>query len=163
MGKVNIIIKKITKENYKDVLALHVAKEQEGFIESTKECLDEAKESDLWRPVGIYNENQLVGFSMYGLFKDKKDRGRVWLDRFMIAKEYQGKGYGNKSLDILIDRLFNEYNCGEIYLSVYGDNVQAIKMYKCRGFKFNGEIDINGEKVMVLKKETDSKVSNYKN
>nr|WP_278320083.1 GNAT family N-acetyltransferase [Haloimpatiens massiliensis] len=151
MGKVNIIIKKITKENYNDALALHVAKEQEGFIESTKECLEEAKESDLWRPVGIYNEKQLVGFSMYGLFKDEKNIGRVWLDRFMIGNEYQGKGYGNRSLDILIERLFNEYNCGQIYLSVYEDNAQAINMYKRRGFKFNGEIDINGEKVMALK------------
>ncbi|WP_138207175.1 GNAT family N-acetyltransferase [Haloimpatiens lingqiaonensis] len=157
----DIIIRKVTKENYRDALALHVAKEQKGFIETTEECLDEAKELDLWRPVGIYHENNLVGFAMYGFFREEESKGRVWLDRFMIAEEHQGKGYGKKSLDILIERLLNEYNCNEIFLSVYESNVQAINMYKHRGFKFNGERDINGEKVMVLKKETDLKVSNY--
>ncbi|HEL3620841.1 TPA: spermidine acetyltransferase, partial [Clostridioides difficile] len=45
----------------------------------------------------------------------------------------------------------NEYNCDELYLSIFEDNKMAIKLYKDFGFEFNGELDYGGEKVMVLK------------
>ena len=73
----------------------------------------------------------------------------MWLDRFLIDKRFQGRGYGKPTLKLLIERLVNEYNCTKIYLSIYDDNVNAIKLYEDLGFKFNGELDINGERVMV--------------
>ncbi|MEG2194433.1 GNAT family N-acetyltransferase [Clostridium sp.] len=146
-----IKLKRVCKENYKEILDLHVGKGQEGFIETTEECLNEAKELSLWRPVGIYNDDILVGFAMYGLFKEEGEFGRVWLDRFMIGCDYQGKGYGRASLKVLISELYDEYNYNEIYLSIYDDNKNAIKLYEDTGFYFNGELDINGEKVMVKK------------
>lgn len=84
---------------------------------------------------------------MYGRLEDD----RVWLDRFMIDSKYQGKGCGKASLDFLVNHLKNEYNCDELYLSIFEDNKMAIKLYKDFGFKFNGELDYGGEKVMVLK------------
>lgn len=147
-------LKKVCDENYKEVLNLHVAKGQEGYIETTRECLQEAEELSLWRPVGIYDEDRLVGFSMYGLFEYEGNKGRVWLDRFMIDEAYQGKGYGKKSLDLLICQLDKEYDYDEIFLSIYEDNVNAIKLYESVGFKFNGELDTKGEKVMVLDKDS---------
>ncbi|MGL4570810.1 MAG: GNAT family N-acetyltransferase [Clostridium sp.] len=146
-----IKLKRVCKENYKEILDLHIGEGQQGFIETTEECLKEAKERSLWRPVGIYNDDVLIGFAMYGLFKEEGAFGRVWLDRFMIGYEHQRKGYGRASLKVLINTLYDEYNYDEIYLSIYDNNKNAIKLYEDTGFYFNGELDINGEKVMVKK------------
>ncbi|MGL5245186.1 MAG: GNAT family N-acetyltransferase [Sarcina sp.] len=143
-------IRKIDKNNYKEVVHLKVFKEQESFIETVKQCLKEAEIYSIWRAIGIYDEEKPVGFAMYGLFLDEGENGRVWLDRFLISKEEQNKGYGKSAVKLLINHLYSEYGYNEIYLSVYENNKKAINLYKGLGFRFNGEIDINGEKVMVI-------------
>lgn len=151
-------LKKVCDENYSQMVALHVSEGQEGFIETTEECLEEAKELSLWRPVGIYDGDKLVGFAMYGLFESEGEKGRVWLDRFMIGERHQGKGYGKASLCLLIRQIYEEYNYDEVFLSIYDDNVNAIKLYERAGFRFNGEIDTKGEKVMVTALESIKKI-----
>lgn len=146
----NLTVNKINNNNYKEILELKVSKEQERFIEPIEECLKEASEYSLWRTVGIYNEKEAVGFAMYGLFLDEGINGRVWLDRFLISKEHQRKGYGEKGIRLLISHLYEEYGYKKIYLSVYDNNPGAIALYKKIGFEFNGEKDINGERVMVI-------------
>ncbi|MDB1945543.1 MULTISPECIES: GNAT family N-acetyltransferase [Clostridium] len=145
-----LVIKEINDKNYNEALRLKVKKGQEDFIETVEECLNEAKQISLWRPVGIYNYNQIIGFAMYGLWENEGADGRVWLDRFMIENEFQGRGYGSESLKLILNRIYNEYNRNEIYLSIYETNDLAIKMYEKIGFQFNGELDINGEKIMKL-------------
>lgn len=150
----NLKIKEINKDNYKEALKLQVFEEQIGYIESVQECLEEASENSSWRPVGIYDEDTLVGFSMYGLLHEVEYRGpRVWLDRILIDKNHQGKGYGKASVEILLKRLYEEYNEKKTYLSVYDDNEAAVKLYKRIGFVFNGEIDTKGEKIMEINME----------
>ena len=146
----NLEFKKINKNNYDEVLKLHVSKEQIGYIESIEDCLEEAKQCSLWRPISIYDGEIPVGFAMYGLFLNEGVGGRVWLDRIMIGDKYQGKGYGKACMKLLIKRLYKEYAHKTIYLSVYDDNVSAIQLYKKIGFQFNGEVDTNGEKVMEI-------------
>ena len=145
----NLIVKEVDKNNYKEIINLKVSNEQKNYIETVEECLEEANIYPIWRPVGLYHEEKPVGFAMYGLFVDEGRNGRVWLDRFLISDENQGKGYGKAGVKLLISRLYEEYGYDEIFLSVYEDNENAIRLYKCLGFKFNGEVDINGEKVMV--------------
>ncbi len=143
-------IKDINNINYKEAIKLTVKSHQVSFIETVEESLLEARELSLWRPVAIYDNDKIIGFAMYGLWKEKDFPGRVWLDRFMIGKDFQGKGYGKKSLEIVLDKIFNDYKCNEIYLSIYDNNILAIDLYKKFGFKFTGDLDINGELVMKL-------------
>ena len=147
----DIRIISVTSENYKDILNLKIFEHQSNFIETTEQCLKEAEELSLWKPVGIYVDNVLIGFSMYGKFQNEGTDGRVWLDRFLIDKGYQGRGYAKPVLISLIKLIKSEYNCSEIYLSIYDNNIMAVCLYKNLGFNFNGELDINGEKVMILK------------
>lgn len=149
----NLYIKNINENNYEEIVNLRVSKDQINFIESVKDCLEEAKEYLNWRPVGIYDEDKAIGFAMYGFFEDEGAKGRVWLDRFLISHENQGKGYGKASVMVLLNRLYEEYGYNKIYLSVYDNNKDAIALYNKIGFKFNGEVDINGEKVMVINLE----------
>lgn len=140
----------VTKANIELVKKLHISDKQKGMCETVEECFNEAQELSLWRPIGIKKENDLIGFAMYGLWLYEGERGRVWLDRFFIDEKYQGKGYAKSGLPILLEHIHKEYEYDEIYLSVYGNNEAAIHLYQDLGFMFNGELDINGEKVMKL-------------
>lgn len=146
----NLTIKNIDKNNYKEIIDLKVSNDQVKFIETVEACLKEAREDSVWRPVGIYDGDKAIGFAMYGLFINEGKRGRVWLDRFLISYENQGKGYGEAAVRLLINNLYKEYGYNKVYLSVYDNNKGAIALYNKVGFKFNGEVDINGEKVMVI-------------
>lgn len=139
----------VTSENRIDILNLSVSDSQKHFIETTKQCLEEADALSLWHPAGLYSNGILVGFAMYGLWKEEGAQGRVWLDRFFIDARYQGRGYGKAALNLLIQTISAAYCCSEIYLSLYDDNKPAMELYKKAGFQFNGELDINGERVMV--------------
>lgn len=44
----------VTARDREKVLALSVRREQQGFIETTAQCLREAQELPLWRPVGLW-------------------------------------------------------------------------------------------------------------
>ena len=80
--------KSVNAENRREVEGLTVFSEQTGFIESVSECLREADELELWRPVGIYDSDTLIGFAMYGYFPEPAP-GQLWLDRLLIDKRYQ--------------------------------------------------------------------------
>lgn len=139
--------KLVSDENRKEVEGLTVSSEQTGFIESVRECLQEADEFELWRPVGIYDNDTLIGFAMYGYFSEPAP-GQLWLDRLLIDKRYQGKGYGKQAVLMLLDRLHAEYQSDTVYLSVYENNPHAIKLYQQIGFQFNGKYDSKGEHIM---------------
>ena len=111
--KLNVRIADIN--NWHDLVSLSVDKSQLDYIESNALSIAESKFITAWVPVGIYDENSLIGFAMYGRLEDD----RVWLDRFMIDSKYQGKGYGKASLDFLVNHLKNEYNFDELYLSIF--------------------------------------------
>lgn len=145
----NLHIEPITEDNRREAEELQVAREQKGYVESVTECLEEASHRKCWRPVGIYDGEKLVGFAMYGFFWMYFPAGRVWLDRLLIDRHYQGQGYGKAALETLLERLHQEYHRNKIYLSVVEGNDVAAHLYEKEGFSFNGELDIHGEHVMV--------------
>ena len=139
----------VTAKNRGAVERLALLPEQAGFIESPSECLREADASDFWRPVGIYDGTELVGFAMYG-YLPFLGEGQLWFDRLLIDKAFQGRGYAKAAIAALLERLRQEYPCRRVYLSVYGVNAAAIHLYRQAGFSFNGDYDTKGERVMVL-------------
>ena len=99
--------------------------------------------------VGIYDGPTVVGFAMYGCFAQPEPEGQLWLDRLLIDRAYQGRGYGAGAVAALLERLPKEYGKDRVFLSVYDDNQGAIRLYEKLGFAFNGELDTKGERVMV--------------
>lgn len=139
----------VTEENKAQALALAIAPAQHGSVESVAECLAEAAQLSLWRPVIIVLDRQAVGFAMYGLWKEEGESGRVWLDRFFIDARFQGKGCARTVLPALLRDIRARYGCDTVFLSVYETNALARRLYETLGFSYNGERDINGELVMV--------------
>lgn len=136
----------ITAQNKDALLKLEVEDAQKSFIESVAECLDEADGDARWHPLGLYERQTPVGFAMYGDFGGAGEG--VWLDRLLIDRRFQGRGYGRRAVALLLDTLRQTYGEVPVYLSVYEDNARAIRLYKSFGFRMNGEIDSKGEKVM---------------
>ncbi|MGL9749393.1 GNAT family N-acetyltransferase [Enterococcus sp. DIV0170] len=145
----NLIIKDIDETNWRAVVALSVAKNQEEFIESNGQSLLEAAYdvSLNWRPLALYDENQLVGFSMIGAKRDES----MWLDRLMIDARFQRNGYGGLFIPLLIDYMKAHYLIKRIYLSVHEENKKIIPYYQRFGFIDSNQYDPeNGERIMYL-------------
>ncbi len=79
----------VTEKNWRSVSALNVAKDQQQFIESNAFSLAESLYEGNGTSVGLYDGETLVGYAMYGWYCEK--RKSIWLDRFMIDQQYQGK------------------------------------------------------------------------
>ena len=141
----------ITEENRREVENLQLFPEQRSYIESVPECLAEAEQTREWRTVGIYDGPTVVGFAMYGCFAQPEPEGQLWLDRLLIDRRFQGRGYGRAALAALLERLEREYHKKRIYLSVVEANRPAAALYESFGFRFTGERDTHGERVMCLR------------
>ncbi|GEN82984.1 spermine/spermidine acetyltransferase [Sporosarcina luteola] len=143
-------IRIVDETNREAVLALRMADEQRGFIESPAECLQDAKEWPEFRPVGLYANGRLVGFAMYGALLDSEGGHNLWMDRLLIDARFQRQGYGQRFTELLIERMLREYGEQPIYLSVYAENSGAIRLYEDLGFEFIHEYDSDGE--LIFKK-----------
>ncbi|WP_234420412.1 MULTISPECIES: hypothetical protein [Staphylococcus] len=72
-----VYINNINPSNVNEVKQLKVNSKQMNFIETVHECLNEAEKFSQWCPVAIYNDNEIVGFAMYGCFGKKKKHGLI--------------------------------------------------------------------------------------
>ncbi|CAM3831931.1 GNAT family N-acetyltransferase [Bacillus paramycoides] len=144
----NLHICEVTANNWRSVAALSVTKEQQQFIESNAFSLAESLYEENGTSVGLYNEETLVGYALYGWYWKKNES--VWLDRFMIDQQFQGKGYAKRFLRLLIQFLQQKFECKIIYLSLHPDNKLAMGLYESFGFRLNGDIDDEGPVVGVV-------------
>ena len=142
-------LRAVDDTNREAVLALRVRPDQEGYIETTAQCLQDAMDCPYYRPLALYHGGALVGFAMVGFYPREGGGGRLWLDRLLLGDRWQGRGLGRKALEALIAMLMAVYGPQDLYLSIYEDNAHALRLYRQFGFVMNGELDAHGEKVMV--------------
>lgn len=123
--------RKIDKSNYWDCMALTVDDSQADFVADNKQSLVEAAYEDGVYTLGIYHEDTMVGFVLY----DYDDTLPGWsMSRFMIGKQFQGKGYGKRAVVDFLDYFKKKHNADKLYISVSLDNTVARKMYSDIGF-----------------------------
>ena len=130
--------RKIDKTNYWDCMALTIDDRQEGFVADNKQSLVEAAYEDGLYTLGIYHEETMVGFVLY----DYDDTFPGWsMSRFMIGKQYQGKGYGKQAVLAFLDYFKQNHYADKLFISVSLDNTVARKMYGDIGFEEIKEIE----------------------
>ena len=105
-------------ENRDIAEALTVLPHQAGYIETVRECLEEADQLDAWRPICILDGDIPIGFAMYGRITEPAYT-RLWFDRFLIDRRYQGKGYAKPAIQLILKDMQVHYPNTDIYLSVY--------------------------------------------
>ena len=87
--------REIDRLNYRDCISLTVDDSQKWFVADNKRSLVEAAYEDGLYTLGVYHEDTMVGFILY----DFDDTIPGWsMSRFMIGKQYQGKGYGKQAV-----------------------------------------------------------------
>lgn len=130
--------REIDKSNYWDCITLTVQESQEGFVADNKQSLVEAAYEDGLYPLGIYHEDTMVGFVLY----DYDDTYPGWsMSRFMIGRQFQGKGYGKQAALAFLDYFRSKHNTDKLYISVSLENTVARKMYASLGFTEIQEIE----------------------
>ncbi len=127
----NITLRNIDEDNWRECIRLKVRKDQERFVATNENGLAIAYAHKEMEPKGIYSDDIMVGFIMYA--KDPDD-GLYYINRLMIDERYQRNGFGRKALEILIDQLKGR---GAMTIDIIHkpDNVAAIKLYRELGFE----------------------------
>lgn len=133
-----MVLKKIDQSNYWDCISLQVDQTQEHFVADNKQSLVEAAYEEGLYTLGIYENDTMVGFLLY----DYDETFPGWsLSRFMIGKQYQGKGYGKQAVLKFFKYIKEKHRAERIYISVSLENSIARKMYRELGFEEIKEIE----------------------
>lgn len=140
----NISLREITPENFKECVNLKVADAQSKFVAPNVMSIAQSKIYPTVNPTAVYAGDEMVGFAMFGL---DTDDGRYYLIRLMIDEKFQGRGYGRKAVHAVIEKMRETPECRELYLSFVPENTGAAALYESIGFERTGEIS-EGEIVM---------------
>jgi diamine N-acetyltransferase len=142
-----IILREVTKQNWIDVVRLSSAEDQqnrifEKMIASNCLSLAQASIEDNWTVKAIYQNDTLVGFTMYGF---SEEFSGYEICRIMIDYRFQGNGYGKQALNLVIKEMLNQFKCHEIFISFVPENEKAKQLYLSVGFKDTGRVIEAGE------------------
>jgi diamine N-acetyltransferase len=140
----DITLRKINMKNLHECLNLKLKKRQKNFVASNMYSLAEAKADNVSVPLAIYHGCDMVGFTMY--WYDRKNK-RGCIDRLMIDKKYQRKGYGKAAMVKVMERLKKNKGCRRIVISYIPENKAAEKLYLGLGFKKTGRTTGQGEEL----------------
>lgn len=150
----NISLRRIDATNWTIAVDLSINDEQEGFVSSNAFSMAQAHYEPWWIPLGVYLDDEMVGFVMHGrwpdhLMQEGATAGNDHILRVMIDKHHQGKGYGRAAMIALIERIKAQGNCQAIELSFEPTNTVAERLYSSLGFVHTGRM-IEGELEMRL-------------
>lgn len=128
-----IYLKPIDKSNWEEAIRLSVKEEQQTFIASNLYSIAEVQFLDNFYAKGIYLENKMIGFTMFGIDPDDNN---YWIYRLMIDEEFQGKGLGKQAIHQVIEeiRRNNTANVSLIMIGYDPENLTAKFVYKKVGF-----------------------------
>lgn len=141
-----VLLKEITRESFWDAVSIEVAPEQMNYVTSNAVSIAQSKVQPECIPLAVYDDDLMVGFLMYCI---DEDDGEYWIYRMMVDKNYQSRGYGKKSMELLLDKIKEDKNHNKIFLGVHKESKAAVKLYESFGFKFNGQV-FGSEHIMRL-------------
>lgn len=152
MGDKNIILRKLEDNinNYKLLEKWYQQEEIYKYFEQKKLNLEEIKNKYYPRTLEdssiqvymIEYKNKEVGIIQYQLVKEENKKiymintdNCYEIDIFIGEKEYQNKGIGYKTINIISDYLFTNKKANMIVMSPLKNNINAIRCYLKSGFK----------------------------
>jgi diamine N-acetyltransferase len=144
----NITLRDITRDNWRECVRLKVAEDQLKFVATNAVSLAESKFYPESVPLAAYDGDTMVGFVMY--HPEDYEMSKLWfIERLMVGLQYQGKGYGRATMEALLARLKAVPGYAAILISFVPDNDAAQKLYSSLGFVDTGEVE-EGELVYRL-------------
>jgi diamine N-acetyltransferase len=147
-----VTLREITEENRAAVSGLRVRPDQELFVASVVESLDEAVATPQAAPWyrAIYAGDAPVGFVMlsWNVTPAPGILGPWFLWRLLIDERHQRRGYGRAALDQVID-LVRAAGAREFLTSYQPGTGEPWPFYQRFGFEPTGEV-FEGELVLRL-------------
>ncbi len=136
-----ITLKAITEENFIDAFNLKLASGQERFVSHPVHSLAQAYVyREQCQPFGIYEGDTMVGYVMVIYDYDIPEYD-IW--HMMIDESNQRRGYGSVSLERVLDYIKTKPfgSSDRVTLTCNRDNIQALNLYKSKGFTETGAAD----------------------
>lgn len=136
-----IHLRKITEDNFVDAFNLKLAQGQERFVSHPVRSLAQAYVyRNQCQPFGIYEDDTMVGYVMVIYDYDIPEYD-IW--HMMIDESKQGTGFGSAALNQVLEYIKTKPfgNSDRVTLTCDQDNIQALKMYKKKGFTETGHVD----------------------
>jgi diamine N-acetyltransferase len=132
----------INPENWRIFNALKVKEEQKNFVASNVAILARAfaYRDDNSHIHAIYNGDEPIGILMQNDYMEN-DKLSCVLTEFMIAEQYQGKGYGKSALQLWLSMIKNENKYDSIILCYKEGDEIAYNLYRNMGFCHTGVVD----------------------
>lgn len=126
----------ITSENWMEVLFLTTNESGmpmlcEEFVASCALSIVQAKYENGWITKAIEQDGQIIGFTMYGYCEAHQF---YELCRILIDKKHQGRGYGTRAIQLVLDEMRSMDGCREVYLSTDPNNHRGKHIYEKIGF-----------------------------
>ena len=134
-------LKAITEENFLDAFHLRLAPGQEAFVSHPIRSLAQAYVyRNQCQPFGIYADGKMVGYVMVIYDYDVPEYD-IW--HMMIDEAMQGRGFGGRALDRVLDYIRTKPLGGSdrVALTCNKNNAVARKLYESRGFRATGVED----------------------
>jgi diamine N-acetyltransferase len=132
----DVSLVEVTKENLFEVLALEVAAEQRGYVSANAKSIAEAHyEPRAWFRA-IAAGDYLVGFAMVYIDPDEAE---FYIWRFMVDARHQGRGYGRRAAELLLEKARAE-GYREVVLNVWPGEHSALGFWQRLGFEDTGEV-----------------------
>ena len=155
-GQVNgelaeVSLQEITSESIKAILTLRVTEAQRKVYPrsngySIAEGHFPADGDPVWMRA-IYANEIPVGFLMTS---EAPAQGGYFLWRLMIDAKHQGKGYGFRAVELLVERIKASGNAKELVTSHLKNDGGAGSFYQKLGFVYTGEILEGGDHLMRM-------------
>jgi len=151
-----LTLREVTRENWRDALRLAVNAEQQRFIaEYTPIAAIALAKAYVrvggldWTPYAFYASEAMVGFA--ALAYEPGGADNYWLYHFFIDRAMQGQGYGTAALQQIVTLVRAHHpNAQALQVSVHPENVVAQRMYQRVGFQPTGA-EQDGELVYALR------------
>ena len=141
-----VSLREVTSANLAAILNLSVSENQQEFVASNAKSIAEAHYADDAWFRAIYADETPVGFVM---LSDAPDEEEYFLWRMMVDAAHQGKGYGRRAVELLVEHVRTRPGATELFTSHVRKEGNAGKFYRKLNFAYTGE-EHEGELIMKL-------------
>ena len=154
MTTVTITLREITEDNSESVLALRCTPDQERFVSSVADSLDEAADHPEGNPWfrAVYADERPVGFVMLSWDVEPQPpeiNGPWFLWKLLIDHRHQGLGHGREVVRQVVE-LVRSHDGTELLTSHVPGEGGPAGFYARLGFVPTGELDPEGEIILRL-------------